>query len=109
MPPKRKTGCKRKQTGGWFYEEKDPYFGGVVKAVHSIKNAHDYIKNNHIISRGLPVLGAIASGITRNPEFAQKGLEYGMKASQAGYGRRQRGRGVPFLTPNSSSYGGVKF
>ena len=105
---KKKGGKKcKKQHGGWFWEEKDPYTGGIVKAVHSIKNAHDYIKNNHIISRGLPILGTIVSGITRNPEFAQKGLEYGMKASQAGYGRKMRGRGTN--QPNTSDFGACKF
>ena len=106
----KKKGHK-KQHGGWFYEEKDPYFGGVVKAVHSIKDAHDYIKNNHIISRGLPILGTIVSGITRNPEFIQKGFEYGMKASQAGYGhgRKMRGRGLPNTQPNTSDFGSCKF
>ena len=36
-------------------------------------------------------------------------LETRLKMVGLGHRRRQSGRGVPFLTPNSSSFGGVKF
>ena len=39
MPPKRKTGCKSKQTGGWVWDK-----GGISKAYDDIKEVHDYIK-----------------------------------------------------------------
>jgi hypothetical protein len=105
-PKSCKKGCGKKQTGGWFYEEKDPYFGGVVK---TIRKAHDFIKDNKILSTSAPVLGAFASALTDDPEFIQEGLKYGNKFRQAGYGLRpMRGRGT-HNQPNTSSFGAVKF
>ena len=107
---KGKKGCGKKQHGGWFYEEKDPYFGGVVR---TIRKAHDFIKDNKILSTGAPILGAFASALTDDPEFIQDGLKYGNQFRQAGYGAiRNRslilhGRGS--TQPNTSSFGAVKF
>ena len=78
---KGKKGCRKKQHGGWIWSE-----GGLSKAYDDVKEVHDYIKDKKLISRGLPILGSIASVITKNPKFAQKGLEYGIQANQAGYG-----------------------
>jgi len=115
----------KKQHGGWIWSE-----GGLQKAYDDVKGVHDYIKDKKLISRGLPILGSIASVITKNPKFAQKGLEYGMQASQAGYGfdvSKYKGLDMSIPTgvirnrsvilhgrgshnqPNTSSFGSVKF
>ena len=101
MPPKKKCGGKRKckQVGGWFWEEKDPYFGGVVK---TIKNLVSNVKPSQIAD----VAGNFIPGLS--------GVSDGLKMVGMGRGRRQRGhgqhgRGDGFLVPNSSSYGGIKF
>ena len=109
-----KKGCGKKQTGGWFYEEKDPYFGGVVKVIN---RTNTFLKDHKILSTGAPILGSFASAVTDNPEYALKGAEYGNKFRQAGYGRRRiptggrspmTGRGS-HNQPNTSSFGAVKF
>ena len=88
MPPKK----IRNQNGGWFWQEKDPYTGGIVKAIKH------YAKPHHVVDLagyvGMPYANPISTGL---------------KMVGLGHRRRQSGRGVPFLTPNSSSFGGVKF
>ena len=107
---KGKKGCGKKQHGGWFFEEKDPYFGGVVKVIN---RTNTFLKDHKILSTGAPILGSFASAVTDNPEWALKGAEYGNKFRQAGYGAiRNRslilhGRGS--TQPNTSSFGSVKF
>lgn len=103
MPPKKKTGGKKcKQVGGWFWEEKDPYFGGVVK---TIKGALSNVKPSalaDVAGNFIPGLSGISKGLK------MVGMGHGQ------HGRRQRGhgqhgRGDGFLVPNSNSYGGIKF
>jgi hypothetical protein len=87
MPLKQKT---RKQTGGWFWQETDPYTGGIVKAIKH------YAKPHHVVDlagyAGMPYASPMSTGL---------------KMVGLGHRRHQRGRGI--LTPNSSDFGGVKF
>lgn len=139
MPPKKKCGGKKcKQVGGWFWEEKDPYFGGVVK---TIKNAVSNVKPSKIAELAgnfIPGLNGVADGLkmvgmghTRGQRGCGLNFNHDREQSQTkdirddhgdkgrvrrnhfmlGEGCRthQRGKGQMLLTPNSTSYGGIKF
>lgn len=140
MPPKKKCGGKKcKQVGGWFWEEKDPYFGGVVK---TIKNAVSNVKPSKIAELAgnfIPGLNGVADGLKMvgmghgrrqrgcginvdhyrdqrqykddrdDRSKAGARTEHYMEGEGCKHRTHQRGKGQMLLTPNSSSYGGIKF
>ena len=95
-----KKGNGNKQHGGWFWQETDPYTGGIVKAVKH------YVKPHHIVDvagyAGMPYAKPISTGL-----------------QMAGYGHRGRNktesitkgnmRGRGSNQPNTSDFGACKF
>jgi hypothetical protein len=86
-----KKGNGNKQHGGWFWQETDPYTGGIVKAVKH------YVKPHHIVD---------VAGYAGMP-YA-KPLSIGLQMAGYGHsGRKMRGRGSN--QPNTSDFGACKF
>ena len=131
--------AKQGQSGGWFWEEKDPYFGGVVKVV---KKVLQHVKPSQIANVasmvGIPYASSVSNGlkmvglgenqvhdrnthygttrITRyrnaRPEHLEQNIPDRTVHYMSGTGRVRKGKdrvAKGILNVNSSSYGIAKF
>ena len=95
-----KKGNGNKQHGGWFWQETDPYTGGIVKAVKH------YVKPHHIVDvagyAGMPYAKPLSIGL----QMAGYGHSGRNKTESITKGN-MRGRGSN--QPNTSDFGACKF
>lgn len=131
MPIKktRKTKRSKTQSGGWFWEDDDPYFGksnrwikGAASSINAnvIQPTNNFLKKTKLLSTiAAPVVG-FASGLASfNPIVGTvAGAAAAAGVRELGYGRRrarphgkhmQHGSGSPFMNPNAASFGTIQF
>lgn len=96
----RKTYRKGAGLISWFKSKALPW---LKKAGVNVKN---YIKNQHLVSRGIGYLaGAAAGGLTENPlaaGLASKGAQYMTNKITGGWGRKSRGGSLGFYHSKSA-------